>query len=199
MSPRRVAKALASFGAVALIALLGVTVWVVRHRTPVQIAQTAAGMLPGSLLHAHNFHWTQMKAGERQWELTASDASYSSDRTSLTLNNAELTMVSDDGKPVKVQAPRAMIVLDGNHVKQANLSGGTVIHYGTFVMTTPDVHFMPDDDKVDAPGAVTMEGEGVKVTGIGMTGNPKTRVFQLLDKVTTDISPKQQRDNPKTS
>jgi lipopolysaccharide export system protein LptC len=37
------------------------------------------------------------------------------------------------------------------------------------------------------------------VTGIGMTGNPKTRVFQLLDKVTTDISPKQQRDNSKTS
>ncbi len=199
MSPRRVAKALASFGAVALIALLALTVWVVHHRTPAQIVQTAAGMLPGSLLHAHNFHWTQMKAGERQWELTASDASYSNDRTSLTLSNAQLTMISDDGKPVMVQAPRAVIVLDGNHVKQANLSGGTLIHYGTFTMTTQDVHFMPDDDKVDAPGEVTMEGEGVKVTGVGMTGNPKTRVFQLLDRVTTDISPKQQRDNSKTS
>jgi LPS export ABC transporter protein LptC len=199
MSPRRVAKALASFGAVALIALLAVTVWVVRHRTPVQIVQTAAGMLPGSLLHAHNFHWTQMKAGERQWELTASDASYSNDRTSLTLNNAELTMISDDGKPVMVQAPHAVIVLDGNHVKQADLSGGTVIHYGTFVLSTTAVNFMPDDDKVEAPGAVTMEGEGVKVTGVGMTGNPKTRVFQLLDKVTTDIAPRQQRENSKTS
>jgi|SRR5215469_3277167 len=199
MSPRRVAKALASFGAVALIALLVVTVWVVRHRTPVQIAQTAAGMLPGSLLHAHNFHWTQMKAGERQWELTASDASYANDRTSLTLSNAQLAMVSDDGKQVMVQAPHAVIVLDGNHVKQANLSGGTVIHYGTFVLSTPAVSFMPDENRVDAPGEVTMEGEGVRVTGIGMTGNPKTRVFQLLDRVTTDISPKQQRDNSKTS
>ena len=43
-----------------------------------------------------------MKAGERQWVLTASDASYSSTRTGLTLTNANLTMTSTDGKPVRV-------------------------------------------------------------------------------------------------
>jgi LPS export ABC transporter protein LptC len=191
MSPRRVAKALAGFGAVALIVLFVVTVWVVRHRTPVQILQTAAGMVPGSLLHAHNFHWTQMKAGERQWVLSAADASYSADRTTLTLSEPKLSMTSDDGNKVAVEAPRAVLVLDGNHVKRAMLSGGTIIDYGNFVMTTDSADFMPDENKVDAPGLVTVEGEGLKVTGIGMTGNPKTRVFELHQQVTTEISPKQ--------
>jgi LPS export ABC transporter protein LptC len=191
MSPRRVAKALAGFGAVALIVLFVVTVWVVRHRTPVQIMQTAAGMVPGSLLHAHNFHWTQMKAGERQWVLSAADASYSADRTTLTLSEPKLSMTSDDGNKVAVEAPRAVLVLDGNHVKRATLSGGTIIDYGNFVMTTDSADFMPDENKVDAPGLVTVEGEGLKVTGIGMTGNPKTRVFELHQQVTTEISPKQ--------
>ena len=76
MSPRRIARALAGFGIVALLILLGVTVWVVRHRQDAQALQRAAGLVPGSLLHAHNFHWTQMKAGQRQWVLTADDASY---------------------------------------------------------------------------------------------------------------------------
>ncbi len=199
MSPRRIAKALATFGAVALIVLLAVTVWVVRHRTPVQMLQTAAGMVPGSLLHAHNFHWTQMKAGERQWVLSASDASYSNDRTSLTLIDPKLSMTSDDGKKVSVAAPRATLVLDGNHVKRATLSGGAVIDYGNFVMTTDSANFMPDKNEVDAPGLVTVQGEGMKVTGVGMTGNPKTRVFQLHQQVTTEITPKQSSAKSKKS
>jgi lipopolysaccharide export system protein LptC len=43
---------------------------------------------------------------------------------------------------------------------------------------------------VEAPGQVTLEGEGVKVIGIGLTGNSKTRVFQLNQQVSTEITPK---------
>lgn len=140
-----------------------------------------------------------MKAGERQWVLSASDASYSSDRTSLMLTDPRLSMTSDDGKKVSVEAPRAVIVLDGNHVKRATLSGGTVIDYGNFVMTTDVADFMPDDNRVEAPGAVTVVGEGLKVTGIGMTGNPKTRVFELHSQVNTQITPKQASGKSKKS
>jgi LPS export ABC transporter protein LptC len=131
-----------------------------------------------------------MKAGERQWVLSAADASYSANRTSLILTEPRLTMTSDDGKKVSVQAPKAVVVLNGNHVKRATLSGGTVIDYGDFVMTTDVCDFQPDKNSVEAPGAVTVQGEGLKVTGIGMTGNPKTRVFELHSQVNTEITPK---------
>ncbi len=199
MSPRRVAKALAGFGALALIILMTVAVWVVRHRSSTQVLQTVAGMVPGTLLHAHNFHWTQMKAGERQWVLTAGEASYSKDKSSLKLTDAVVTMTSTDGKPVTVNAPKAELKLNGNHVNRADLSGGTTIHYGEFTLTTDSATFMPDDDSVEAAGLVTVVGQGMKVTGVGLTGNPKTRVFQLHEQVQTEFTPKQGREKSKPS
>jgi LPS export ABC transporter protein LptC len=199
LSPRQIAKALAGFGVVAVVVLLVATVWIVRHRSVGQVAQTAAGLVPGTLLRAHNFHWTQMKAGERQWVLTAGEADYSADKTNLKLTDAIVTMDSSDGKPVVINAPHADLTMNGNHVTRAYLTGGAVFHFGDYVLTTDSATFMPDDDKVDAPGQVTLEGNGLKVTGVGLTGHPKTRVFQLQTQVETVVTPKKDSEKPKQS
>lgn len=199
MSPRRIAKFLAGFGTIALVGLLVATIWIVRHRSAEQVLQTAAGLVPGTLLRAHNFHWTQMKAGERQWVLTAGEADYSADKTTLKLTDAVVTMVSSDGKPVVVNSPHADLTLNGNHVTRAYLTGGTVIHFGDYVLSTDSATFMPDDDKVDAPGLVTVVGDGLKVTGVGLSGHPKTRVFQLQTQVETVVTPKKDSGKPKQS
>lgn len=191
MSPRRIAKALAAFGALALIALLATTVYVVRHRPSAQTLSRVAGLVPNSLLHAHNFHWTQIKAGESQWTLSAADASYSADKTSLELNAPTLNMTAQDANEVTVTAAHAVLVLDGNHVKRADLSGGTIIHYGNFTLTTDHASFTPDEDKVEASGLVSIEGDGFKVTGTGLSGNPKTRRFELQNQVSTEITPRE--------
>jgi LPS export ABC transporter protein LptC len=199
LSPRQIAKTLAGVGTLALVVLLAVTVWVVRHRSETQVLQTTAGLVPGTLLRAHNFHWTQMKAGERQWVLTAGEADYSADKTTLKLTDAVVTMVSSDGKPVVVNSPHADLTMNGNHVTRAYLTGGTVIHFGDYVLSTDSATFMPDDDKVDAPGLVTVIGDGLKVTGVGLSGHPKTRVFELHTQVQTEVMPKKDSEKPKQS
>ena len=189
MRPKQIAKALAAFGVVALATLLGVTIYVVHSRSKMEAIATLAGLIPGSLQHVHNFHWTQMKAGERQWILTARDANYSSDKTSVILDDAVVTMVAQDGKQVVVKAPKAVLGVHGNKIQTADLSGGAEIRYGDFLMTTDALRFVPED-QVEAPGPVTIEGEGIKVTGIGMRGHTKTREFELLKQVTTSIAPR---------
>jgi LPS export ABC transporter protein LptC len=188
---------LAGFGGIALVVLLVSTIWIVRHRSATQVLQTAAGLVPGTLLRAHNFHWTQMKAGERQWVLTAGEADYSADKTMLKLTDAVVTMVSSDGKPVVVNSPHADLTMNGNHVTKAYLTGGTVIHFGDYVLSTDSATFMPDDDKVEAPGLVTVIGDGLKVTGVGLSGHPKTRVFDLHTQVETVVMPKNNKDSEK--
>jgi LPS export ABC transporter protein LptC len=199
LSPRQIAKTLAGFGALALIVLLIATVWIVRYRSAAQVLQTAAGLVPGTLLRAHNFHWTQMKAGERQWVLTAGEADYSADKTTLKLTDAVVTMVSSDGKPVVVNSPHADLTMNGNHVTRAYLTGGTVIHFGDYILSTDSATFMPDADQVDAPGLVTVIGDGLKVTGVGLSGHPKTRVFELHTQVQTEVLPKKDSEKPKQS
>lgn len=199
MSPRRIAKALALFGSVALGVILIVTVWVVRHRTSERKLVSAAGLLPSSLLHARNFHWTQMKGETNQWVLAAKDASYSNDKTSVTLVEATVSLTTEDGKQVKLTAPRAIITLDGNHVKRAALDGGIVAVYGDYTVTTAQAEFIPDDDRLQAPGAVKIEGQGLSVTGVGLTGHPKTETFELLNEVSTQIVPKSKGYHAKVS
>lgn len=200
MSPRRIAKLLAGFGAVALAAILAVTVVVVRHRTAGQkLGQAALGMLPGTLLHAHNFHWTQMKGDQSQWVLKAKDASYSDDKTSLTLINPEITLKGSDGKRIDLSASSAQLKIDGGHIKRANMNGGLVVHYGDFVLNTDTASFLPDSDELEAPGPVTIQGPDVLITGIGLRGHPKAQTFQLQRQVSTRITPRQTSAQAKTS
>jgi LPS export ABC transporter protein LptC len=199
MSPKRIAKALALIGIVALGAILMVTVWVVRHRTPEQRLVSAAGLLPSSLLHARNFHWTQMKGDESQWVLTAKDASYSTDKTTITLKDANVSMTAKDGKQMSLWAPRASLTLNGNHVSRAQLSGGIVVHYGDYVLTTDEAVFTPDADQLEAPGMVKIEGEGMTVTGVGLNGHPKAELFELLKEVSTQILPRNKVGDAKIS
>src|SRR5271155_509000 len=170
MSPRRIARILAVVGTVALAGIIIVTVWVVRHRKDVTTLTNAAGLVPGALMHTRNFHWTQMKGDQRQWIPKAKDASYAADKTSMVLKGAELTMIDKDGKRVDLIAPEATLQMQGNHVGRADLSGGIVVHYGDYMLTTERAIFAPDDDDLQAPGAVSIEGQGLTVTGIGLRG-----------------------------
>src|SRR5260370_16285834 len=86
MSPRRLAKLLAWFGSIALAAILIVAIIVVRYRSAREkLTAAALDVTPGTLLHAHNFHWTQIKDGQSHWVLMAVEAINSHDITTLML------------------------------------------------------------------------------------------------------------------
>jgi lipopolysaccharide export system protein LptC len=182
-----VARVLALAGVAALLVVAVMTTLVVRERSSEPKPQDVAGVVPDAFLRAEKFEWTQVKAGEPQWTLSARDATYAGDRRSVTLTDADLKLTSDDGKPVSVAAPSAVLWLDGNQIERAELSGGTIIRYDDFELTTERATFLPGSSDFDAPGPVTLVGDGLKITGVGLSGNARTRKFQLREQVTTEI------------
>jgi LPS export ABC transporter protein LptC len=193
MSPRSIARLLALAGTFALIIIVGVTVTVVRQRSAQQRLRTLAAIVPGAMLHAHNFNWTQMRGDQNQWVLKARDASYSNDRTSIVLAKPQLSMTVQDGKHLLLTAWRAVLTVNGNHIARAEMSGGLKVDYGSFVLTTEAATFLPDSDQLHAPGEVKISGPGLDVAGIGLSGHPKAQTFQLLREVKTVIDEKQRR------
>jgi len=187
MSPRRIARLLALLGTVALLVIVIVTVIVVHHRSAEQKLQTVAAIVPGALLHAHNFNWTQMRGDQNQWVLKASDASYSNDKSSILLIRPQLSMTAQDGKHLSLTAARALLTIHGNHISRAEMGGGLTLNYGDFVVITDQATFLPDADELDAPGPVQINGPGLDVAGVGLSGHPKARTFQLLKEVKTVI------------
>ena len=189
MSPRTIGRILALLGAGVLVGMLVFTVVLVRHRSRNRVLKHQTGLVPGTLLHAHNFHWTQMKGDKRQWELRATEASYSEDKTSLKLVGTELSMTLDDGKEVRLRAPKAELTVDGARVKRAELSGGLELNYGAVVLKTTEAVYLPETDELQGGGPVQIVGEGFTVSGVGLQANPHQRVFGLLHQVSTQLNP----------
>lgn len=190
MSPRRIAKALAGAGAIALLAIVLAAVRIVWHRHSERLTRQALGLAPGALLHAHNFHWTQMKGGTKRWELAAREASYADDRTSLKLIDTELSMTLEGGKQVLVRAPRAELKLNGNHVTRARLTGGLQLHYGEVLVMADEAVFYPDRDVLEAPGAVHIVGDGFEVRGVGLQAHPRDKLFTIETRVSSEFVPR---------
>lgn len=189
MSPRRIAKALAGAGIAVLVVIVVAAVVVIKARERERnLLAHSIKVEPGSLLHARNFHWTQMKGDKEQWQLTASEASYGEDRSSLTLKDSKLTMVLDDGKPVSAQAKRVDLKLNGNHVNRAEFSGGLVLHYGDIKLTTQGGTFVPDSDMLEAQGPVEIAGDGFRIAGVDLEARPRARTFTLKHQVVTDLT-----------
>jgi LPS export ABC transporter protein LptC len=189
MSPRQIAKALAGIGIAAFVVIVVAGGWIIKSRERERkLLANSISVIPGSLLHARNFHWTQMKGDKEQWQLVAEEANYSDDRTSLTLRQPRLTMVLADGKPVAAHAKLVLLSLSGNHVNKAEFSGGLVLHYGDISVTTEGGTFLPDRDSLVAQGPVEITGQGFKVSGVGLTAQPRAQTFTLLHQVVTDFT-----------
>lgn len=199
MSPRRIARFLALFGTAALTVIVVVTVFVVHQRSTQQKLQSVAAIVPGALLHARNFNWTQMQGDQSRWVLKANDASYSNDKTSILLVRPQLSMTVRDGKHLSLTASRAVLTVHGNHISRAEMSGGLTVDYGDFVLMTDTATFLPDDDQLHAPGAVKINSPGLDVAGIGLSGHPKAQTFQLLKQVKTVIDQRQRPAGAKAS
>jgi LPS export ABC transporter protein LptC len=190
---------LALFGTIALMVIVVVTVVVVHQRSAQQKLETVAAIIPGALLHAHNFNWTQMRGNQSQWVLKAKDASYSNDKTSILLVQPRLSMTLQDGKHLSLIAARAVLTVNGNHITKAEMNGGLKVDYGDFVLITEEATLLPDNDQLDASGAVKISGPGLDVAGVGLSGHPKAQTFQLLKEVKTIINEKQRRAEARAS
>lgn len=199
MSPRRIARLLALFGTISLMVIVVVTVVVVRRRSAQQKLQIVAAIMPGALLHAHNFNWTQMRGDQSQWVLKANDASYTNDKTSILLLEPQLSMTVQDGKHLSLTASRAVLTVNGNHISRAEMSGGLKVDYGDFVVKTESATFLPDNDQLQSSGEVKINGPGLDVAGVGLSGHPKAQTFQLLKEVKTVIDEKQHHARAKAS
>ncbi len=159
------------------------------HRASDRVLQKMLINVPSSLVHAHDFRWTQVKNGEKQWELTALEGSYSQDRTHLFLNRAVLHAIGEDHHEIVLHASRAVLELEGNQVTRADLTGGVTITYSGFELDTTAAVFFPEQDRLRAPGSVHVRGEGITADGVGMEAHLRSRLFTLEHNVSTVMTP----------
>ncbi len=141
------------------------------------VLEEADGGMEGFVYH-------QTKDGMVQWEVAAQRAEVFEERHEATLAEVQLRLFGQDGEEMMVDADEGLINTETNDFDLRNLKDPIVIELANgFTILTPDLHWGDAKQEIRTPSPVTIKGNGLTITGVGLVGYLKTEEFTVLDDV----------------
>ena len=166
-------------------------------------SSTLQGMLPDAVQWIQNFHRIEIKDGKKTWELVADEAQYLQDRNQVVVRRPRTTFymkaTQSDGQGQAPKDPEKVTVTgdqgniefeDGKELSRATLHDNVEIHVRGFVIRASDAVYDKSTDQIVAKGAVTIDGEQLRVAGTDMVVFVKESRFELDKPVRVTLQPK---------
>ena len=148
------------------------------------------GMLPDAVQWIQNFHRIEIREGKKAWELEADEAQYLQDRNQVVVRRPRTSFYMNEGEKVTVTGDEGDVQFDGKDLQRASLHDNVEIHVRGFVVRATDAVYDRATEKIVAKGAVTIDGEQVRVAGTDMVVFVKESRFELDKPVRVTLSPK---------
>jgi LPS export ABC transporter protein LptC len=147
-------------------------------------------MLPDAVQWIQNFHRIEIRDGKKAWELEADEAQYLQDRNQVVVRRPRTTFYVKDGEKVTVIGDAGDIEFEGKDLQKATMHDNVEIHVRGFIVRAKDAVYDKTTDQIVAKGAVTIDGEQLKVAGSDMVVFVKESRFTLDQPVRVTLSPK---------
>ena len=130
------------------------------------------------------FVYRQTKDGMVQWEVVAKKAEMFEAKHETTLESVELRLLGHDGEEMMVQADEGVINTETNDFELSNREELITIKLANgYTIFTPHIHWIDAKQEIRTPNPVTIQGQGIKITGIGLVGFLESEEFTVLDQV----------------
>jgi len=177
---------------VVAVALVGISFEVTRTVATRQ-ARTTKDLGPGFVAdaaqHILNFKRTKTERGRMVWEITADDARVQAEGGAVVVEAPRVTLFMKDGKPpAHITSDLGHVVFDGSELKQVALSGAVKVELEDLTLHADTATYERSSDRITVPGAVTIDGDTLHVTGEGMEVDVAPRVMRVLRAVRTRIT-----------
>jgi LPS export ABC transporter protein LptC len=167
-------------------------------------ASSLHGMLPDAVQWIQNFHRIEIKDGKKSWELEADEAQYLEDRNQVVVRRPRTTFYmkasqgadapaggKPDGEKVTVTGDQGNIeFMNNKELERATLHDNVEIHVRGFVIRASDAVYDKSTDQIVAKGAVTIDGDELRVAGTDMVVFVKESRFALEKPVRVTLLPK---------
>jgi lipopolysaccharide export system protein LptC len=181
-------------------------------------ASSLQGMLPDAVQWIQNFHRIEIKDGKKSWELEADEAQYLQDQNQVIVRKPRTTFymkpaqagnkdgaakdsevksvaakeaATKESEKVTVTGDSGTIEFQNNKdLQKATLHDNVVIHVRGFVIRSNDAVYDKSTDQIIAKGAVTIDGEQLRVAGNDMVVYVKESRFELDKPVRVTLQPK---------
>ncbi len=135
------------------------------------------------------FVYRQTKEGEVQWEVKAQKARVDESQHRAILEGVHLRLLGKNGQKMELKAEEGTIDIDTSNIDLQNRHSLIEIALANgYTILSPHIHWEDEDYVIRTHKPVTIHGDGLTITGIGLLGTLTTETLTVLDDVRVRIA-----------
>jgi LPS export ABC transporter protein LptC len=137
----------------------------------------------GADMRLEKIRFVEDKHGQKTWELEANSVQQYQDQNVMVLEDVKVTFFSKEGQTFILTGKKGKV--DQNS-KNVELEGEVVLTSSDgYQLKTHSISYRHSERLVSTSDPVDIEGEQIRLTGIGMLVNMEAKTFKILSRVKT--------------
>jgi LPS export ABC transporter protein LptC len=186
MRRSRLRAALLIVVAAALAGIVLATWQNVRTRHLRTVADLGADFIPEIAQHIQNFRRVKLQNGRAVWEVKAEDAQFAESENQVVVQRPDVIFYLDEGKrQAHLVGAEGRLTLDGKELSAVTIHGDVVLEIDDLELRADEATYDHAQDRIRAPGPVTIRGKTLDVKGTGLEVEVTSRIVHLLKDVHT--------------
>jgi LPS export ABC transporter protein LptC len=129
---------------------------------------TEAELQPDVSQRIKDFRRVKVKDGHKQWELTAHEAEFFTDKGEVEITGPKLAFFGGDGRNVEVNGREGRVFMTDGNVQRIELSGGIDVTVGDYFVQTEKAVYFENINSIAAPGEVRLKSSEIALDGQAM-------------------------------
>lgn len=147
-----------------------------------------AAEIPGVFKNADagidRFSFVQTKDGEMQWKVHARRAQIMESESKAVLEDLRVTLYGQGGTEMILEGDEGLVDTDSHNLTLKKREGSIPIHLESgYTIHTNHLQWTDQSQEISTDAPVTIHGDGIEITGMGLRGALGTETFTITKDV----------------
>jgi len=139
----------------------------------------------GADMRMEKIRFVEDKQGQKTWELEANSVQQYQDQNLIVLEDVKVTFYSKEGQTFFLTGKKGKVDQSSRNVE---LVGDVVLTSSDgYRLKTHSISYRHSEKLVSTSDPVDIEGEQIRLSGIGMLVNMEAKTFKVLSRVKTQL------------
>jgi lipopolysaccharide export system protein LptC len=147
-----------------------------------------AAEIPGVFKNAdagiEGFSFVQTKDGKMQWKVQARRARIVENESKAVLEDLQVTLFGEEGTQMILEGDEGVVDTESHNFTLKKREGSIPIHLESgYTIYTNQLQWTDQNQEISTDAPVTIHGDGIKITGLGLRGALGTETFTITKDV----------------
>lgn len=147
-----------------------------------------AAEIPGVFKNAdagiEGFSFVQTKDGKMQWKVQARRARIVENESKAVLEDLQVTLFGEEGTQMILEGDEGVVDIESHNFTLKKREGSIPIHLESgYTIYTNQLQWTDQNQEISTDAPVTIHGDGIKITGLGLRGALGTETFTITKDV----------------